>query len=520
MSFYATTKSLPVAHPMALVPKCGMPETPATAPMDPSAATSLDQSTESHLETLHRAAIGPINADYYLPLLARFETYDRASPSWNWAACVTTLNWMVFRGMWMPALLYGTAVTGAALGVQAAITLAAPTTASLQWSLWAALATLALLIPGFFGNVWLHGVYRKRLEKALTATPNLKQASMLLARWASSRQRLVAIAVVNLVLAGLIVTWLWPSDLQMGMWPRVSGEVQDMVPPPSQAASAPVAALDSASSPQSPPEALATASTQAGPPPGEPPVGPSTPAPGQTGLVAATVGTAASDAASAQVSTESAIAAGPAASTTVPATSAPMPTVDAAASAGKAAEPAPVASTSAAPAPALSVTTGIVASAPQPMIGASDAQPRQPTDPLLQPPGPSAGATAAQNAAIAAHARAARTRPARAAIAKPQPQPQSEPQAQARQPAVVTSKVAPPTGRYLINVGLFAQQDNARRAHARLEKAGLPAMSDTLQTGNGERTRVRVGPFTTQARANAAAERVRNLQLDAIVVRR
>ncbi len=356
--------------------KCGMPVTPDHAPNDPSGATSLDQSTESHLATLHRAAIGPINADYYLPILSRFEAYGRASPSWNWAACVTTLNWMVFRGMWMPALLYGVVVAGAALGVLSVIALAAPMTASLQWSLWAALVTLALLIPGFFGNAWLYGVYRRRLEQALRATPSLKDASMLLARQSSSRPRLVAIAVANLLLAGLIVAWVWPSDLQMRIWPRVSGHVEDLAPPPSVAASA---------------------------------------------------------------STPAAIAVAPPAS--APASAA----------------------ASAAPAPVLSVAPAAVASAPQP---------------------------------------------------------RSEPQTRATPPVVASGKVSSPAGRYLINVGLFAQHDNAQRAHARLAQAGLPALSDTLQTRNGERTRVRVGPFTTQAQADAAAERVRALQLDAIVVRR
>lgn len=366
---------------MWLVPKCGMPETFDHAPTDPCGATSLDQSTESHLETLHRAAIGPINADYYLPLLARFDAYGRASPSWNWAACVTTLNWMVFRGMWMPALLYAVAVAGAALGVQAAVVLAAPMTASLQWSLWAALVTLALLIPGFFGNVWLYGSYRKRLEKALTATPNLKQASLLLARWASSRPRLATISVANLVLAGLIVTLAWPSDLHMRMWPRVSGEVQDMAAPPLVAPSVPVGASASPSHPT--PDTAATASRQGQPHPAEPPASASKPASGNTGPVSSSQD--------------------------------------------------------------------------------AQAQSKRPTDPLSQPLGPAARAAAVQNAAIATHSRAARFRPEPTSTAKPQP----EPKTQARSPVAAPGKLAPAAGRYLVNVGLFAQQDNARRAHER-----------------------------------------------------
>ncbi len=76
-----------------------------------------------------------------------------------------------------------------------------------------------------------------------------------------------------------------------------------------------------------------------------------------------------------------------------------------------------------------------------------------------------------------------------------------------------------PDGNYLINVGLFAQGDNARRAFERLRAAGLPATTQELQRGNNSLTRVRVGPFASRGQADAAAEQIRALQLDAVVIR-
>lgn len=71
--------------------------------------------------------------------------------------------------------------------------------------------------------------------------------------------------------------------------------------------------------------------------------------------------------------------------------------------------------------------------------------------------------------------------------------------------------------RLYINVGLFADPENARRAHARLRQAGLPAAIEPLQRADGSRLqRVRVGPFHSAAQANAAVTRVRALGLEAV----
>ena len=203
-----------------------MPETSDHASAAATEPTRLDQSQRSHLDSLYRAAIGPLHADYYLPILSRFEAYGRASPSWNWAACGITLNWMLFRGLWLPAVAYLAAVAAAALTLAAGLALAEPPPPeSVQWGLWAALFTLALLIPGFFGNAWLYRVYRRRLDTALAATASLNEATMLLARQSSSRPRLLAIALANSVLAAVLAAWLWPSDLQQRSGPRGDGDV-------------------------------------------------------------------------------------------------------------------------------------------------------------------------------------------------------------------------------------------------------------------------------------------------------
>lgn len=68
-----------------------------------------------------------------------------------------------------------------------------------------------------------------------------------------------------------------------------------------------------------------------------------------------------------------------------------------------------------------------------------------------------------------------------------------------------------------VNVGLFAVADNAQRAHQRLLQAQLPATVEVLPGPQGERFRVRVGPFADAATAAEMARKVRSLGLDAVV---
>lgn len=66
-------------------------------------------------------------------------------------------------------------------------------------------------------------------------------------------------------------------------------------------------------------------------------------------------------------------------------------------------------------------------------------------------------------------------------------------------------------------MGLFAEEANARKAQARLLNEGLPAFRQELQSANGRRIRVRVGPYDTRARADAAAASIRAMALEAVV---
>ena len=105
------------------------------------------------------------------------------------------------------------------------------------------------------------------------------------------------------------------------------------------------------------------------------------------------------------------------------------------------------------------------------------------------------------------------------------------PPAQVREPAAVRAPAAvrgptpqkpadSPAPRWQghgVNVGMFADSANAQRAAARLRQRGLPVQTDKVESTRGTLTRVRAGPFARPEQAEAAAQTVRELGLDAQV---
>ena len=82
-----------------------------------------------------------------------------------------------------------------------------------------------------------------------------------------------------------------------------------------------------------------------------------------------------------------------------------------------------------------------------------------------------------------------------------------------------TGKSADQAVRSVVQVGAFADIAKAKEARAKLESAGLKTYTQEVDTKDGKRTRVRVGPFATREEADKAAEKIRKLNLQATVLK-
>jgi hypothetical protein len=193
--------------------------------MPSPAATALDTTDEHSTTALYRAAIGPINPDYYLPLFTRFETAGRGGLSWNWSAALYTLNWLAFRRLWHAALVYGGSMVLLALGVLGIGRLVYQFSDNTQWTLMGGLLALAVLVPGFGGNAILFAATRQRLEAALKATTTVAEACILLERQAPSRKGLIGQMVGNALAMGL-AGYSWSQFTGMAPLPSALPKIE------------------------------------------------------------------------------------------------------------------------------------------------------------------------------------------------------------------------------------------------------------------------------------------------------
>jgi DedD protein len=84
--------------------------------------------------------------------------------------------------------------------------------------------------------------------------------------------------------------------------------------------------------------------------------------------------------------------------------------------------------------------------------------------------------------------------------------------------AVVPAAAASATGRFIVQVGAYADVLKAREARQKLEKAGLKTYTQVVQSPEGRRIRVRVGPFEGKTEADKVAEKIKKLDLPAAIL--
>jgi DedD protein len=83
-------------------------------------------------------------------------------------------------------------------------------------------------------------------------------------------------------------------------------------------------------------------------------------------------------------------------------------------------------------------------------------------------------------------------------------------------PGVVAS--VPAAGRYVVQVGAFADATATREARLKVERLGLKTYTQVVDTDNGKRTRVRIGPFESRDEASRALATLKAANLPGAVL--
>ena len=155
--------------------------------------------------------------------------------------------------------------------------------------------------------------------------------------------------------------------------------------------------------------------------------------------------------------------------------------------------------------------------------------PRKETAPPLALPPPLAVVSPAQPAASKVEMRVEakpEVKPEVKAETKAEPKAEANAQSKPATPVAVADPVpAKPGassveagGRFVVQVGAFADAASARGARAKVELLGLRTYTQAVETANGARTRVRIGPFGSREEADRAASKLKAAGMPAAVL--
>ncbi len=81
-----------------------------------------------------------------------------------------------------------------------------------------------------------------------------------------------------------------------------------------------------------------------------------------------------------------------------------------------------------------------------------------------------------------------------------------------------TKAAAATAGRFVVQVGAYADAEAAKDVRQKVEKLGLKTYTQVVDTSAGNRTRVRVGPMESKEQADKVLERLKAAGLSAVVL--
>lgn len=170
--------------------------------------------------------------------------------------------------------------------------------------------------------------------------------------------------------------------------------------------------------------------------------------------------------------------------------------------------------------------------APRKPVAMASAPEDAPREPIVTESAADAGkeVTAAKAAVAPTPAAAPAEPPKKVAVA---PKPASSTPDAARAKALLEGKEPAPTtavaaskadapadsaGRYVVQVGAFADAAAAREMRVKVEKLGLKTYTQVVETSSGSRIRVRAGPFGSREEADKALAKAKSAGLNAVVL--
>jgi cell division septation protein DedD len=513
---------------------------------DPSPEAVAESRARDVSASLYMAVVGTRGQERYTRLFSAFDASGGPRMGWHWPACVSALNWLVYRSLWLwavgalvvPALglLLVLGVARLMFGMSGSMLAPLALTLVVAWS----------VVCGLFADAVYYKICNRRILLAVESSATIEEARVALATQSERRARWPAFAAADLVLVLLIGVSV--AVIGGGRGPRetaagpaehsgpVAGKLGEALGRTSADVPAGVAASASAGA------TSATAASAASSAPAIAASAPSVPPSSQVakaegrGVAEGSVVLGPGATSGSPASPASASASAPALAPAPAPAPSPAPATSATASGKSNAVKsdhlarAMVEESSAAVASKSSSGPALKTGASSPAVPASQAitsVPGRITTPTPAPSPPGAAASARSPATpptppapAASPSESAATQAKKVDKAAVTNEKKKEPPATAKASqkgdAKDVDRAPKGSGQFAVQIGIFAQEGNASKALASARSAGLPVFADTV---NGDQQRVRAGPFASQAEAERAARKIKDLELPAVVVR-
>ncbi len=193
----------------------------------PEAAADSPQTRPESLEPYYKAIIGPRNQDYYLRHFARFDAKGHAGPSWHWPAFFVTFWWLLYRKLWLYALIYFFLPYAASFVIGVVYVVAGDYADAVVGLLSLLYLVAILLLPPVYANALYYSYCRRRIRDARAASAETdKQLAVLSATGGASNVAIVVIAIIaGVALIGILAATSIPAYQEYVTRARVASAV-------------------------------------------------------------------------------------------------------------------------------------------------------------------------------------------------------------------------------------------------------------------------------------------------------
>lgn len=166
----------------------------------------------NNLEEFYEAVIGAKNQNYYLRYFRRFDDNGKIGFSWHWPAFFITFYWLLYRKMWLNALIYFL-LPPVALILIAVVSAITGTYSEVRLSYWQVLIALCLFIlPPLYANAIYYKHCRKKIVQASTSSQNLqRKLGELSAKGGTSHAALIIVIFFVFVAIGTLTAIAIPA---------------------------------------------------------------------------------------------------------------------------------------------------------------------------------------------------------------------------------------------------------------------------------------------------------------------